>query len=94
MPPVTIQGVGLEAKGELVLASFTLSESPRSAWIEFFRERSSGSLLGIGEAIFRRNRVQVELQHEEDLDALMRSVEAIVEGTNLDVEFRWPIGFP
>ena len=88
MPPITVRGIGLEAKDDHQLATFTLSETPSQAWIEFFRERASGSLLGIATATFRRNRVSVELPCQEDLETLIRSVEAIVEGCSYDVQFR------
>lgn len=88
MSAITVRGIGIEATGTHQLASFTLSEFPSQAWIDFFRERASGSLLGIATATFRRNRVSVELPCQEDLESLIRSVEAIVEGCNYDVQFR------
>jgi hypothetical protein len=56
MSPITVRGVGIEAKGDYLLATFTLSETPSQAWIGFFGERATGSLLGIATATFRRNR--------------------------------------
>jgi hypothetical protein len=88
MPHITVRGVGVEAKGDHLLATFTLSEAPGQPWIEFFRDWATGSLLGIAAATFRRNRVHIELPRQEDLEALIRSVDAIIEGVNLDVQFR------
>ncbi len=46
MPPITVRGVGAEAKGEHLLATFTLSEAPGQQWVQFFKERASASVLG------------------------------------------------
>jgi hypothetical protein len=88
MPPITVRGIGVEARGGHLVTAFTLSAPPGQRWIEFFRERANSSLLGIAAATFRRNRVQIELPRQEDLEALIRSVEAIIEGVNLDVDFK------
>ena len=88
MAAITVRGIGIETKGDWLLATFTLSEAPGQRWIEFFRERATGSLLGIESATFRRNRVRIELPRQEDVEMLIRSVEAIIEGVNLDVQFR------
>jgi len=88
MPPIQVRGAGVEAKGDRLLATFTLSEAPGQSWIEFFRERATGSVLGMAAATFRRNRVHIELPYPEDLKMLIQSVEAIIEGVNLDVQFR------
>jgi hypothetical protein len=88
MASITVRGAGAEVKGDRLLATFTLNEAPGQPWIEFFLERATGSLLGIEAATFRRNRVHIELPRQEDLEMLIRSVEAIIEGVNLDVQFR------
>lgn len=44
-------------------------------------------MLGLSEAIFKRNRLRVELMWAEDLDLVIRSIEAIIEGVNFDTEF-------
>lgn len=90
MSPITLRGVGVEAKGDHLLATFTLSETPSQAWMEFFRERANGSLLNIQEATVRRNRLAIDLLDQKDLESLIRSVEAIVEGSNYDVQFQLP----
>jgi len=46
-----------------------------------------GSLLGLAGATFRRNRVCIELPRHEELETLLRAVEALVENTSFDVEF-------
>jgi hypothetical protein len=88
MPPITVRGVGVEAKGEHLLATFTLSEAPGQRWVQFFRERASASVLNIAAATFRRNRLCIEVPHQRELDMLIRSVEAMIEGVNFDVEFQ------
>lgn len=90
MPPITVRGIGIESKGDHVIATFTLSEPPSQAWIAFFRERANGSLLNIQAATVRRNRLAIDLLDQEDLERLVRSVEAIVEGSNYDVQFQLP----
>lgn len=57
MSPITVRGIGIEAKGDHQLATFTLSETPGQAWIAFFRERANGSLLNIQSATVRKNRL-------------------------------------
>jgi hypothetical protein len=69
-------------------ATFTLSQAPGREWIQFFKERSSASVLNIAAATFRRNRLSVEVAGHGDLEMLIRSVEAMIEGVNFDVEFR------
>ncbi|MGH9892977.1 MAG: hypothetical protein ACREA0_13500 [bacterium] len=88
MSPITVRGAGVERKGDRLLAVFTLSETPGQPWIQFFTERSAVSLLNLAAATFRRNRLYVDLPGHSDLETLMRSVEAIIEGSNFDVEFR------
>jgi hypothetical protein len=84
-----VRGVGVEAKGEQLLATFTLSEAaPGQPWVQFFKERASASVLNIAAATFRRNRLCIEVPEQKDLDTVIRSVEAMIEGVNLDVEFR------
>jgi hypothetical protein len=88
MPPITVRGVGVETKGEQLLATFTLSEPPGREWIQFFKERAGASILNVGAATFRRNRLSVEVAGQGDLEMPIRSVEAMIEGGNFDVEFR------
>lgn len=88
MSPITVRGVGVEAKGEHLLATFTLSEPPGREWFQFFKERASASVLNIAAATFRRNRLCIEVAGQGDLDMLIRSVAAMIEGVNFDVEFR------
>lgn len=92
MLPITVRGIGVETRGDHLITTVTLSEAPGQPWIEFFRDRATGSVLGIEAATFKRNRVHIELPHHEDLEMLIRSVEAIIEGVNLDVQFR--VGLP
>jgi len=80
MQPIRVRGVGLEAKGDHLVASFTLSATPGQRWIDYFRDRGSSCVLGIATADFRRNRIYVELPRHEELETLIRSVEAIIEG--------------
>lgn len=72
------------------MAVFTLSETPDSIWIRFFRERSRYSIFDVTRATFSRNRIHVEVPREDDLEEMIRSMERFIEGTNLDVEFRAP----
>lgn len=88
MPPITLRGAGVERKGDRLFVVFTLSEVPGQPWIRFFIERSAVSLFNIAAATFRRNHLYVDLPVHSDLETLMRSVEAIIEGSNFDVEFR------
>ena len=88
MAPITVRGVGVETKGEQLLATFTLSEPPGREWIQFFKERASASVLNIAAATFRRNRLCIEVPGQGDLEMLIRSVDAMIEGVNFDVEFR------
>jgi hypothetical protein len=88
MPPITVRGVGVERKGDRLLAVFTLSETPGQLWIQFFTERAAVSLLNIAAATCQRNRLYIDVPGHSDLEALMRSVEALIEGSNFDVEFR------
>jgi hypothetical protein len=88
MPPITVRGVGIEAKGELLRATFTLSEAPGQRWVQFFKERASASVLNIAATTVRRNRLCIEVPDQKELDMLIRSVEAMIEGVNFDVEFQ------
>jgi hypothetical protein len=63
-------------------------EPPGQPWIQFFTERAAVSLLNIAAATWQRNRLYIDLPGQSDLQTLMRSVEAIIEGSNFDVEFR------
>lgn len=88
MPPITVRGAGVERKGDRLFVVFTLSEVPGQPWLQFFIERSAVSLLNIAAATCRRNRLYIDLPGDSDLETLLRSVEAIIEGSNFDVEFR------
>ncbi len=88
MQAIRVRGVGVESKGDHLVVSFTLSAIPGQRWIDYFRDRASGSVLGIAAATFKRNRVYIELPRHEDLEALIRSVDGIIEGVTLDVQFR------
>lgn len=87
MPPITVQGIGVDAKADHLLVTVTLSEAPPQPWIEFFRKRATGSRLGIAGATFKHNRLCIELPRRKELETLIRVVEALVENTNFDVEF-------
>jgi hypothetical protein len=88
MPPITVRGVGVEAKGEQLLATFTVSQPPDREWVQFFKERAGASILNIAAATFRRNRLCIKVPGQEDLDMLIRSVATMIEGANFDVELR------
>jgi hypothetical protein len=88
MPPIAVRGIGIERKGERLLAVFTLSAAPNQAWVRFFTARAGVGLLDRAAATFRRNRLHIDLPADCELERLIRSVEAIIEGANLDLEFR------
>lgn len=86
-PPITVRGIGVDAKADHLLVTVTLSEAPPQPWIEFFRKRAGGSRLGIAGATFRHNRLCIELARRKELETLIRVMEALVENTNFDMEF-------
>lgn len=90
MRSVTLRGVGVDTKADRLVAVFTLSEAPDPAWIAFFRERARYSVFDVAAATFRRNWLRVDLASREDLPELTWSVERLIEGANIDMEFRMP----
>jgi len=88
MPSITVRGFGVEARGEHLLASFTLSATPSQAWVQCFRELASASVLNIAAATFQRNRLGIAVLDQKDLDVVIRAVEAMIDGVNFDVAFR------
>jgi len=90
MPGITVCGVGIETKGDRLVAVFTLSEPPDPQWIAFFRERARYSVFDTATGSFNKGRLRLLLPRREDLEQLTRSVERFVEGANVDVELHGP----
>ena len=88
MQSITVRGVGVEARGKHLLASFTLSATPSQAWVQCFRDRASASVLNIAAATFQRNRLGIEVLDQQELDVVIRVVEAMIDGVDFDVAFR------
>jgi hypothetical protein len=81
--PIALRGYGVEGLGGRQIVTILLSETPAPTWVEYFRDRAQASVLGLTSARFVK-----ELPCREDLEMLMRSIEAIVDATNYDVRFR------
>lgn len=86
MLPITVGGVGVETKGDQLLA--TIERAPGGEWMQFLKGASGRRVLNITAAKIRRKRLSVEVAGHGDLAMLIWSVEAMIEEVNFDVEFR------
>jgi hypothetical protein len=85
---VRIRGFGLEQLGGRQIVTIQLNAVPSARWIDYFKDRAQASVIGLTSARFWRNRIYVELPRRDDLEVVRHSVEAIIEGVNLDVQFK------
>jgi len=85
---MTVRGYGLTEDADILLVTFTLSDTPDPAWIQCFRERAAYSTFDFTTAVVRRNLLRVELPERDELGSLLQTVERLVEAANHDRELQ------